>query len=95
MTDQPNMNELKQEFTAWVATKPADETYDYQSLNSCAWAQFLDARGTPKSGPVDDLWILQWNSTMFPCVCSDGDALCAHPWTFGDLLHRLSLKQVA
>lgn len=48
MTD----DEMVADFRAFVASKPQDETYDYESVERCAFSQYLKHHG------IDDARVL-------------------------------------
>lgn len=51
------MQNITQQFKAWVRTKPANETYDYTSNKQCAFCQFLRAAGYPVADVIPGVWI--------------------------------------
>jgi hypothetical protein len=79
---------LTEQFKAFVASKPADEGYDYMANSGCAMFQFLHAAGYPVAGVRGDGWRSHdYRVHLFPDSLSV--ALRGFPWTFGALLTRL------
>ena len=67
------------EFLDWVRTKPADEAYDYSSLDNCAISQFARYAGFELHGEERNLFESG----------AGGMAACLKPNTFGALATRL------
>lgn len=47
---------LESQFRAWLESKPADETFNAQSTENCAFAQFLRESGICDQPNVRSLW---------------------------------------
>ena len=79
---------LTEQFKAFVASKPADEEYDYTACDGCALYQFLEAAGYPVAGVGGGEWRDRDNQYHhFPNGL--GAALVSLPHAFGALHQRL------
>lgn len=73
------------DFTAWVATKPMDETYSYIDPANCALAQYLQSRGVTFPRNMVSGTPMRELHPLLPSALNDG----AYRSTFGSLRDRL------
>lgn len=75
-------------FTDWLATMPADETYQYCYNGSCAIAQYLRACGF-RNAYVDPFnWSERPGGPTKRLPHHWNDIAWTEPWTFGAALSR-------
>lgn len=79
------MKSLTDQFADWVATKPADEAYNYIAASKCAVTQFAREMGYSHLVDQSKLYGGVIPFEMYTAVNFGGP----EDWTFGALSHRL------
>jgi hypothetical protein len=94
MTQDIDMQALRDEFTAWVATKPKYETYNYIDNNNCAFGQFMTTEHPEMNCRFvgGTFWRDADDKQHDFCVGGGSDSFCLalQAGTFGALLDRLN-----
>lgn len=73
-------------FKAWLATKPANEAFDYGSNTACATAQFAQAHGFPNARAGGD-YVRTGEEN---CTPYDRDTHVEYPADLDEAYHRFN-----